>query len=290
MLKVIIWGLGKGYNQIFNLIKYYETLEEINVIGVFSDDSFISQDGYKVYEKKDISKLEYDYCIVTIQNFKSILDEAISLGIERQKIIPARVLTVPNFNFKNYDRIKKNGISIISRNCWAGFCYNYLGLEFQTPTINLYFDSHEFNNFVKNFDYYMTCSPKFLETGYDKYLSKDYPIALLDDLKIHFNHYSEFEKAAEDWERRKRRVNENKLIISSTESKAVVEEFIELPFDNKLMFVPNEMSIENKCLYHVDNNATGKTIGAYCNGFANGAFSGIDLIALCCNLDFRRNK
>ena len=114
MLKVIIWGLGKGYNQIFNLIKYYETLEEINVIGVFSDDSFISQDGYKVYEKKDISKLEYDYCIVTIQNFKSILDEAISLGIERQKIIPARVLTVPNFNFKNYDRIKKNGISIIA--------------------------------------------------------------------------------------------------------------------------------------------------------------------------------
>lgn len=39
MYKVIIWGMGKWYNQYFNLIKYQESKEKIIICGIVSNDN-----------------------------------------------------------------------------------------------------------------------------------------------------------------------------------------------------------------------------------------------------------
>ncbi|WP_022756112.1 DUF1919 domain-containing protein [Butyrivibrio fibrisolvens] len=291
MFKILIWGIGEGYNRCVNLIKYYEATGEITVVGVTSDDVDIYKhiDGYPFFSKRDVTSIVFDYCIVTIDNWRAILSEAEELGIEKRKIILARVLSVPYFSFEKYIDFKENGISIISSNCWGGLCYHYLALEFQSPTINMYFSSSEFNRFISNLDYYLLAQLKYERTEYHSGLQHDFPVGKLDDISIFFLHYPNFECAEEAWERRKNRMVDNKLYISCTEIKDVAEEFCSLPIQNKYIFVPNEIKIIDDSVIRVHyNDCEGRNFGQYINRVANGRSPIISPFLLCSNAQFRR--
>ena len=47
--------------------------------------------------------------------------------------IPARVLDVPGFRMDKYMRLRREGISFVSDNCWGGLMYHTLRLEMQSP-------------------------------------------------------------------------------------------------------------------------------------------------------------
>ncbi len=292
MYRVMIWGTGKGYSRYYNLLKYYELINEISIVGVFSNDKEIQStiDGYPFYAKEEVSARSFSYCIVTIDNMDLIVDEAASLGITRDRLIPARVLSIPHFNFDKYAHIKTSGLSIVSRNCWAGICYHYLALEFQSPTINLFFQDTEFNRFIEKIDYYLSIPLEFVEMKYETRLEHEYPVCRLDDITICFNHYTSFENAVESWERRKMRMVENRLYISSTENKEAAIRFTQLPVENKLIFVPKEMDIDHESVLKLNyqNMNDGNTIGMYSNFTANGKLNVIDLLSLCCKENYKR--
>jgi len=115
MYRILIWGAGKEYRKYLPIIKYFERAENISVVAVMSDDKgYETIDGYRFCEKKDISTICYEFCLVTIKNFDGIKKEAQQLGIAEEKLIPARVLEIPHFSFEKYIRIKINCSQIIT--------------------------------------------------------------------------------------------------------------------------------------------------------------------------------
>ncbi len=285
MYKVIIWGTGREYNKHYNLIKYFETIGEISVQAVFSNDKIGSTtlDGYTICSKEQIGAIDYDLCLVAIADFGSAKSEARELGIPKDKLIPIRILEIPYFNFEKYMCVRKSKISILSNNCWAGLCYHYFAMEFQSPTINMFFERGHFNKFIANLDYYLSVPVEFVEMRYETNLKRDYPVAKIDDIILHFNHYTSFEEARESWERRKKRVNkENILVIFSSTSIKDMLEFINLEFEHKLMFIPDEIEPASVSNYPVSYNdkGDGVTFGMFINSFANGGNSKLDLLSL----------
>lgn len=105
-------------------------------------------------------------------------------------------------------RLKNNNPTILSSNCLGGLIYHELGLRFQSPTVNIRFSSVDFVKFVLDIDHYL--KSEFVEIQSDE----DYPVALLDDITVHFVHYHSFEDAVATWKQRCQRMNwENIFVI-----------------------------------------------------------------------------
>lgn len=295
MYRIIVWGLGREYNKHFNLIKYYEQRGEIFVQSVFSNEKMDSStiDGFAICSKEKVKNMEYDLCVVAIADFHSAKSEAKELGIPEEKLIPIRVLEIPYFNFEKYMSIKKSKISILSNNCWAGLCYHYLALEFQSPTINMFFERGQFIKFVSNLEYYLSVPVEFVEMKYETNLKTYYPVAKIDDIRLHFNHYISFEEAEKSWKRRKERFNkDNVLLIFSSTSVDDMVEFNKLKFEHKLMFIPEEIGNSSASNFSVSykDKGDGITFGMYINNFANGSNSTFDLLALLNHESYIRKK
>ena len=105
-------------------------------------------------------------------------------------------------------RLQVKNFSIICSNCVGGVIYHRLGQKFLTPTINLWLYQDEFIKFCENLHYYLNCDLKFMDTA-----EFDFPVAMLDDIHIFFNHAKTNEEAEEDWNKRRGRVNYENLYI-----------------------------------------------------------------------------
>lgn len=111
-------------------------------------------------------------------------------------------------------RFGQNEITIISNNCSAGFIYNALGLQFSSPTINLYIGDDDFLAFVLNLSSYLNGA--LVE---DKLADRDYPVGKLSPadggrpIAVFFQHYEAFEQARDAWNRRKQRVHRNRFVV-----------------------------------------------------------------------------
>lgn len=142
-----------------------------------------------------------------------------------------------------------SNISVVSSNCFAGRIMQDLGLQYNSPTLGLYFFYPDYIEFLQNLRYYLT-KAKIVFVEHSKYPIGDerrlkwshwYPIGLLDGkIEIHFLHYHSEEEAAEKWYRRAARVNFDNLFIIGMDqnlcSESDVKAFDELPFKKKIMF------------------------------------------------------
>lgn len=239
MFKVLIWGTGVEYSRYINCIKYLELKEQIQVVAVVSNDLYIrgTIDGYRYINKEDINVQEFDYCFVAVQNMQAVMKEAIRYGIQPNYCIPIRVVAIPGFDFGEYIKLKKSSISIFSVNCFAGICYNYLGLPFLSPTINMFESAIDFNKMMKNLDYYMSVPVEYIKDDYEDSMKHSFPIARIDDVILQFLHYDSFDDAAMCWEKRKQRINKkNIFVVSHTDDKKELFDFEEIPFKHKVIF------------------------------------------------------
>ena len=147
--------------------------------------------------------------------------------------------------------------SIISSNCFAGRIMQDLGMQYNSPTLGLYFFAPEYIKFLQNLKYYLTESKLvFLEKSrYDlgnqrrEHSSHWYPIGLLTDdqegVEVEFLHYHSEQEAAEKWYRRTSRINWNDIIIIGMEQNLCTEKeiqyFDKLSFANKIFFSTREI-------------------------------------------------
>lgn len=279
MYNILIWGTGCEYNKYFNCIRLFELKEQISIVGITSNDKEInvSIDNYPFVQKKDIKSLVFDYCIVAMEDMSIMIQEAEDLGIEKSKLIPIRVLSIPNIDFNEYIKLKNSHLTIFSYNCWAGLCYHRLGLEFLSPTINLFINEDDFNKLMLNIDTYMSYPVEFAGTGYSSNMKKYYPIGRLNDIHLHFSHYEVFDHAVSCWERRKKRINKNNiLIVSCATAEKALYEFEKIPYKNKLIFTSLDVSTPSS--YHLYPNDRGKID---INTTALGSTNILDIIALC---------
>jgi uncharacterized protein (DUF1919 family) len=155
-----------------------------------------------------------------------------------------RVIFKNYLNKKDISLLKDQNFVIISNNCWGGEIYQWLQRPYNTPFIGLGIKGDCYLKIVSNFDYYMNLPLKFVTKS--KYPDREitYPLAILDDVEIHFTHYKSEEEVLEKWERRKTRMFKEtnkdnyffKICNSWDAHKAHFKAFHQIPFKNKISF------------------------------------------------------
>lgn len=146
-------------------------------------------------------------------------------------------------NRANRKRLKNRDFSLLCNNCNGGIICHDLGLQFRSPTVNLFFYSDHFFKFCENFEYYIS-QPL---VPCDEPLHKpeiEYPVCNLGDLELHFLHYASFEQAKQKWDSRTARLNRENMFVMwtffSDTSEELVARFDALPFRNKVAFTEKE--------------------------------------------------
>lgn len=160
--------------------------------------------------------------------------------------------------FKKRRKLKYKDFSILSNNCWGGFIYQEFDFPYTSPTIGLFIYEKDYVKFLSNIKYYCSLPLEFIDLKDSRYYNKvtengtkeiTYPIARLDDVEIFFMHYHSKEEAIEKWERRKKRVNFDRLLVKMSERTdcdlETIKSFLELPYNNKICFTENEYNFEN---------------------------------------------
>lgn len=111
-----------------------------------------------------------------------------------------------------------------------------LGLRFNSPFVNLWISPSDFIKMLGRLNYYMSCELVFEERN-----EMPYPVGLVDDIHIYFQHYKSEAEAKYMWDKRKKRINYNDLFVLFTDRDGCTSQnlidFDSLPFKNKVCFV-----------------------------------------------------
>lgn len=144
--------------------------------------------------------------------------------------------------------LKNRDFTIISNNCWGGMVYKDYGIKYASPTVGLYFFAEEYIKFLKNIKSYMAMKLQFIDCSESKYykymidngIDTNIIIGLLGDVEIVFLHYKSRNEVLEKWDRRKKRINWDNMIVKFNDQNLCTEELIEefdmMNFRNKICF------------------------------------------------------
>lgn len=103
---------------------------------------------------------------------------------------------------------------MIASNCNGCCILHDLGLKFNSPFVNLWVEPSDFIKLCENLKDYLQYDLVFI-TPAEKEIT--YPVALLNDIKLYFQHYSSEEEASLAWNRRKGRINFDNLYFLFTD-------------------------------------------------------------------------
>lgn len=137
--------------------------------------------------------------------------------------------------------------TVICPDCFAGTAiYEKFGLQYNTPTVGLFFYPDDYIRFLEGFKECLGQPLRFKQSS--RYQAQNefrkkhpYPVGVLgDDIEIQFLHYNTEEEVAEKWARRSKRVNFGRLFFMFFDSVVVtpahIERFAKLPFERKVFF------------------------------------------------------
>lgn len=149
----------------------------------------------------------------------------------------AKVAWIKRIGLKNRD------FSIISNNCWGGSVYDEFALPYQSPTIGMWIPSDDYIRFINNLEFYLQAELKQIsyeechmrdllisrkERGRYDFPLENMIIGRLVDVDIVFLHYKTFDEAYQKWNRRRTRVNFDRLIVKFNDQNGFHAENYEL--------------------------------------------------------------
>ncbi|MDE7069730.1 MAG: DUF1919 domain-containing protein [Alistipes sp.] len=154
--------------------------------------------------------------------------------------------------------------SILSSDCVGGVMAHDLRLRFDSPTVNLFFDSNEgFVDYVAGLDYYrdaelLACGAALRGDG------REYPVARLagdgehPEVVLHFLHYRTFEEAARKWRERSRRLRPERLCVVmhvKELDRSLLDRFAALPVVRKVILGYPASELEHPLFFKVSSLA-----------------------------------
>lgn len=284
--KIVIFVMDldwSEYNKYVNLLQYFTVLGEIQVVGVSSNIcTYEMVDDYPFISLEQIPQIEMDIFMVALSSYVEICTWAVnSEFIHAKYVFPMMALAIPGFHIHKYLKILDLSPTIVSNNCWGGITYHTLGLQMNSPFINMYFEDEDYIKLISDFETYMTYEPKYLRDEYEANLKRNFPICMLNDIVCYFNHYTSMEEVLKHWKRRVRRINwENIFFEMSTDNPEIARKFSDLNIRNGICFVPAEMEtkdvfgvvnisvakgivLENNHINHVMTSIAGNSVVAY---------------------------
>lgn len=136
-------------------------------------------------------------------------------------------------------RLKKDSISFFTPNCLGGLLLHELGLQYQSPTVNLMLLQTDFAKFVLNLDDYLKYPLSFFKKE-----GTECPCAYLNDIIIHFTHYESDEDAERKWIARTKRIDYENIYVFIEErdglSKEKIMELGKLPVKGLVAFTAHD--------------------------------------------------
>ncbi len=102
---------------------------------------------------------------------------------------------------------------IFSENGAGGIMSQNLKLESLSPTAGLWLSAPDLVKLVCNLPHYLALTPQILKAS-----DAPYPVAMLDDITLHLNHFSDAGAAIKTWERKKERVDFDNLFVVTSEN------------------------------------------------------------------------
>lgn len=147
--------------------------------------------------------------------------------------------------------LKNRDYTIISNNCYGGIVSRNYGLPYNSPTCGAFFYSKEYLKFVSDLKAHIDAELVELKVEDSAYIEQLLPkfgtnivLGKVLDSEIVFLHYKTFDEAKQKWDRRKKRINWDNLIVKFNDQNLFSEEdyytFAELPYHNKIFFTANE--------------------------------------------------
>ncbi len=148
------------------------------------------------------------------------------------------------FLSKDRKRLENKNFVIISNNCFGGQAYKWLKVQYNTPFAGMFMYGPCYLKMLNNFAYYIKQDLVFIDDSIYEVPSKNYPIAKLGDVELHFLHYPTEEEASEKWYRRTERLLketnfDNFYFVICDRDKVdtkIIKEFHQLDFKNKISF------------------------------------------------------
>jgi uncharacterized protein (DUF1919 family) len=130
--------------------------------------------------------------------------------------------------------LRNKDFSLVANNCMGGVLLSELGIQFNSPFINLWLYPSDFIKYLNDIEHYRNEKLVFIPSD------KNYPVAKLDDIVIYFLHYKTNTEAKDKWYERSRRMNLDNLFIIMCERDGCTEEDLKnfdlLHHKNKAVF------------------------------------------------------
>lgn len=133
-------------------------------------------------------------------------------------------------------RLENKNFSIFSNNCIGGVIYHSLGLQFLSPTINLWMSPSDYIEMLKDPKKYFI-NGKMKEVRIEEI---DYPVGEIEGKRIYGQHYSNFNELKDKWDERKKRINWDNVYVFMIERDGCTYKdlvnFDKLPYEHKVIF------------------------------------------------------
>ena len=262
--KVVFFGIGVAYEKIITDIEKYN----INPVALIDNDPNKqggSRNGIEITGPQNINKLSYDFILLTTPYYNDIERQLRQSGIPKNKIIGLG--TSYSFNSSVIEtvhvrqKLTNKNFSLISDNCWGGLVYSWLGIQFQSPFINLIVENDDYLKLLGNLEYYLT-SELIFNT---KEAQFPHPVGRLKDVVIHLLHEETPEQAARKWQRRLERFNWNNVFVKfESDDLECLNKFDALPFDNKIAFTRNMNSSAPSTIFLKEISDEAPNVGRTC--------------------------
>lgn len=251
MDKVIIWGTGNDYERIINQIQFEVYKGNIEVVALVSKEDSVwakEKDGYSLIGPDGIKEREYDFIVVVSSKyFMQIKQEAQNYGATENQIVNGLIFLKPLFDWNRYISLIKNPVTILSDDCWGGYIYHELYLQFSSPCINISWSKEDFIRFAQNPLWYLNFDLVMEIEGSVR--GNQCPIGSLGEgnekICMEFVHSTCFADAKSLWDKRKERVNKERIFVkcgipaNSSNKKYLLEEYKKIPF-SKVCFYSGE--------------------------------------------------
>lgn len=146
-------------------------------------------------------------------------------------------------------RLIPTEFSIISDDCWGGQLYRQLNIRYLTPTVGLFVMPDDYIDYIESFDAIHKEDLIFIESD------KDYPVATLSGIEIHFMHYNNEEEARSKYWNRFKRMHGNKQFIKIDfgkpgYTKAHIQKWNSLRIANSLAFYPATIELPKEGVFN----------------------------------------
>lgn len=168
---------------------------------------------------------------------------------------------------RNREAMRQQELSVLSSNCNGACICHDLGMAFNSPFVNLWMTTSDFIEFLQRPKEYIELPLQFLQQG-----EVSYPVAKLGGLVIWFEHYSSEEEAAAAWNRRRSRIDWDKLFIMMTDRDGCTYEnlraFDSLPYEHKVVFTHRPYP-EFRSAFYIPGFEMEPSVGV-CSEFKNG--------------------